>query len=216
MAGRGLILPTGTLPPLRGDLRDEIIPRQADSPTSPPNESSATSHISSPLPPSTSTGLVKHDEHIARVTSHAYSELARLSQVAAIATAMESSSLAKQKQRAPSTSSGSNASTMFIKASPRANRAMSGMELQMSLDRNRNLLKSPEVRRLLNAGQLEKLKQDTLELEKAAQAAREKMQTQELEHGMMELNVTDGSDFLADAPRRYNLVGTTSFPCPLA
>jgi hypothetical protein len=105
---------------------------------------------------------------------------------------------------------------MFIKASPRANRAMSGMELQMSLDRNRNLLKSPEVRRLLNAGQLEKLKQDTLELEKAAQAAREKMQTQELEHGMMELNVTDGSDFLADAPRRYNLVGTTSFPCPLA
>lgn len=62
-------------------------------------------------------------------------------------------------------------------------------DLEATLDRNRNLLKSREVCRLLSATQLAKLKSDTLDLERKLQAKSEEA----LEDVMMTLKVEDGN-----------------------
>ncbi|UZJ52376.1 hypothetical protein CBS101457_001696 [Exobasidium rhododendri] len=210
MVANGLILPIGTLPPLRGDLQKENGQEVPTIPMPCTSGSSALNQILSPSPSATgSREIVIHDEHIANVTQYAYSELAKLSQVAAIAEASAATSQSSHQKRRSSHSS-SNTPTMFIKPSPKGKRPAKGLELRALLDRNRNLLKSREVCRLLSAGQIEKLKKDTLELEKSAQAAKDTSEIQEMEDMMLELATAgdEDGDTQKETPQRLNLRST--------
>lgn len=203
MQGNRLVLPSGTLAPVRGDTKQDSRPspyNQASiaAPLSPPTNNKEISTLDQLLnpAPSSSTAIVKHDQDIAKITSQAYQELARLSQVAAIAAASSSdarqgSRIATRQQtrssRTPSAMPSSSSCSMFIKSKPK--KVARGTDVEILLDRNRNLLKSREVCRLLSSSQLDKLKSDTLELEKSLKAKRENDSAQELEESMVGLRV---------------------------
>lgn len=220
MQGNRLVLPSGSLAPERGDTKQESRPSDNHAVIA------ATSRINGDgistlnqllsLAPSSSTAIVKHDEDIAKVTNQAYQELARLSQVAAIAAAASSSSDTRQYSRIATrqqtrssrthpSATPSSSSSMFIKSKPK--KLAKGTDVEILLDRNRNLLKSREICRLLSSSQLDKLKSDTFELEKTLKIQKERDSARELEDALVGLKVDE------DDKARYgsNKISSVSF-----
>jgi hypothetical protein len=176
MQGNGLLLPSGILPPIRGNAA-------ASSNFSSPDNLSLVQSNSS-----TSGVLVKDNGELAREMNQAYLETALLTQAAAIASPSSTSSSRMKRAQA--------SSNMFIKTKPRKTPTKK-TDLEALLDRNRNLLKSREVCRLLSASQLEKLKNDTIQLEKKLQAKND----EGLDQVMKGLKVEDGDSEVAASDR---------------
>ena len=187
MPDNRLVLPSGTAPHLRGDAAAQ------ESPGVP-----AQHLLLSPRPPTSIVAVGRHNDHIASVTRQANSDRLRLSQAAAAALPPPSL-LSVQRYNADATSSTSSTSkaSMFIRPRQRPKRPAKAYELQTMLDRNRNLLKSGEIRRLLSAAQWRKLEEDTRDLERALQDDEGKAAVPPHEHGLedvlMELTVQDAA-----------------------
>lgn len=205
-----IILPLGSAPPARQNRATtsaQVPPLGSSS-----NSSSTSSAHLSAQAPIASTSLVKHDEHIARVTLQAYNELERLSQVAQMATSASmvsptrslngsiTSPLVSPRQTHPKTRSrngtqNGSTSSMFIKPKIKPKRPAKKMELESMLDRNQNLLKSREVCRLLSGPQLDKLKRETQEIEMILQQQDQSKQDGMLEDTMSHLSVSERSRY---------------------
>lgn len=186
MPDNRLVLPFGTAPHLRGDAAAQESPGVA-----------AQHLLLSPRPPTSIVAVGTHNDHIANVTRQANSDRLRLSHAAAAAAPPSLLSVQRYNADATSSTSSTSKASMFIRPRQRPKRPAKAYELQAMLDRNRNLLKSGEVRRLLSAAQLRKLEEDTRDLVRALQDDEGKAAVapheQGLEDVLMELTVQDAA-----------------------